>query len=103
MCVNNTKGRPSCVSMATVVTRTHHNVTFLPILLYHHSIHFNINLKFIPRSSTKFLPFCFFFKILDVTNRKRGWGSKIDIFISVSILMRVALKDELLLSDALRF
>jgi hypothetical protein len=108
MYVNKTKGTPSCVSMATVVTRTRHNVSLLPTLLHYYSVPFNINVNSIPMSYTKFLPFSFFFplKILDVTDRKAeggGGGQKIGIFISVSILMVVALKDQLLLSDAHRF
>jgi len=80
MYINSTKGSPCCVSIATVVTRTRHNITLLPIL-YYHLIHFNINPKYIPRSSTKFLPFscC---KILGMTDRK-NWGGG-DVKISES-------------------
>jgi hypothetical protein len=49
------------------------------------------------------------FQLLQNTGRDRqekvGWErcQKIGIFISVSILMRVALQDQALLSDALQF
>jgi hypothetical protein len=64
------QGSPCCVSIAAVVTRKGHNITLLPIL-YYHLINFNINPKYIPRSSTKFLFSCS--KILGVTDRKK-WG-----------------------------
>ena len=64
----------------------------------------NINPKYIPTSSTKFLPFSFFLNTGRDRQEKVGWGScqKIGIFTSVSIFMRVALKDQVLLSEALQ-
>ena len=75
MYIIGTKGSPCCVSIATVVTRTRHNITLLPIL-YDHLIQFNINPKYIPRSSTKFVPFSYC-KILGVTDRKKFGGGDV--------------------------